>query len=171
MTAQIAEKLLFNGQWHSLCELPLDVFFALGGKSPHFAYPNNTALWRGYVGTWSIENGRLYLVALNGHLDDGTLATLETLFPSFPDRVFAHWYSGKLRCPRGRRLEYVHMGFGSTYEEDLLIEVRKGVVIGTEVRRNGTAEEGSPEGYGVGGFVVFPPEQGKGTSQGVGGKS
>lgn len=170
MTAQISEKLLFEGQQLALCELPLSVYFALGGKAPDFDY-NCTALWRGYVGSWLIEHDRLYLVELNGPLKEGTQATLRTVFPDFPDRVFAHWYSGKLRCPRGRRLEYVHMGFGSTYEEDLFIEVRKGVVIGTEVRRNGTAEEGSPEGYGVRGFVVFLPEQGKGSSQGVGVKS
>ncbi|MGH8560276.1 MAG: hypothetical protein ACRESZ_23055 [Methylococcales bacterium] len=43
---------------------------------------------------------------LNG--DDATLATI------FPDKVFAHWDSGTIRIPRGKMLEYGHMGYGST---------------------------------------------------------
>ncbi len=170
MTAQLAEKLFFDGEWHSLCNLPLHVYFALSGKNLDFAY-NSTALWRGYIGTWVIENDRLYLVELNGPLIDGNRVTLGSVFPDFPNRVFAHWYSGRLRCPRGRQLEYVHMGFASTYEEDLFIEVHKGVVIGTEVRRNGTARAGSPEGYGVAAITVFPAESNRNASPDKGAKS
>ena len=37
-------------------------------------------------------------------LIDAVPATLETVFPGFPDRVFAHWYSGTIRLPQSRRL-------------------------------------------------------------------
>ncbi len=49
---------------------PLNNYFALGGETPNFA-SNCTALWRGYVGTWEILNYRLYLVGLDGTLEDG----------------------------------------------------------------------------------------------------
>ena len=121
---------------------------------------NCTALWRGYVGTWEIIDGRLYLIELHGELEGGGAASLATGFPGFPDRVFAHWYSGTLRIPQGKMLKYLHMGYGSTYERDLFLEIEKGVVKNTWVRQNGTVEnENAPEGYGVGGMTVFPRSQ------------
>lgn len=61
---------------------------------------------------------------------------LETVFPGYPDRVFAHWYSGTLRIPQGNTLKYVHMGYQSTYERDLLIEVERGVIGDVRIREN-----------------------------------
>lgn len=60
-----------------------------------------------------------------GPLEDGTPASLASVFPEFPERVFAHWYSGTRRIPQGRRLQYVHMGYGSTCERDLLLEIER----------------------------------------------
>ena len=85
-----------------------------------------TALWRGYVGSWEIVDGRLYLIGISGTLKGGEEAALITMFPDFPDRVFAHWYSGTIRIPQGKELEYIHMGYGSTFERDLLLDLFKG---------------------------------------------
>ena len=67
--------------------------------------------------------------------------TLLDVFPQFPEGLFAHWYSGELRCPRGKLLNYVHGGYMSTYEEDLFIEVQNGVVVGERLVVNGKAED------------------------------
>jgi hypothetical protein len=61
---------------------------------------------------------------------------LESLFPGFAQRVFAHWYSGTLRVPQGELLKYRHMGWASTFESDLLIEVEDGIVKGMQVQHN-----------------------------------
>ena len=156
MTAQIGEKLIYDGRQVSMCTEPLSDYFAFGGHHPEFEF-TCTALWRGYVGTWEITNDRLYIVGLTGTLKDGSEATLETLFPGYPDRVFAHWYSGTLRIPEGKQLEYVHMGYASTYERDRILKIEKGVVIGSLVRHNGDAEgDDGPDGYGIGAMTVFP---------------
>jgi len=155
MTAQIGEKLIYEGRQVSMCSEPLNQFFALGGACPEFEF-TCTALWRGYVGTWEIINDRLYLIGLTGTLKDGSEATLETVFQGYPDRVFAHWYSGTLRIPEGRQIEYVHMGYGSTYERDRFLKFEKGILVGCRVRENGTAgDSNSTEGYGVGAMTVF----------------
>lgn len=156
MTAQIGEQLLYDGRETTMCAEPLEDYFAFGGRKPEFA-ATSSALWRGYVGTWEITHDRLYMVALAGTLKDGTEASLETIFPGYPDRVFAHWYSGTLRIPEGRLLEYIHMGYDSTYERDRIIEIEKGVVVGVSTRRNGesTSADG-PEGYGIAAMTVFP---------------
>ncbi|MBM3272519.1 hypothetical protein FJY94_04555, partial [Candidatus Kaiserbacteria bacterium] len=95
MTAQIRENLIYDGQNLSMCTEPLSDYFALGGRKPEFKF-NCTALWRGYVGTWEIVGDRLYIVSLKGTLKDGTAATLESVFPGYTERVFAHWYTGTL---------------------------------------------------------------------------
>ena len=155
MTAQIAERLNYKGEVVAMCTNPLDDYFAMGGNSPRFEF-NCTALWRGYVGSWEIVDDRLYLIGLNGTLEDGTEASLASVFPDCPDRVFAHWYSGTIRLPQGKQLEYVHMGYGSTYERDVFLDVARGVVVGTRVRRNGVGESSAaPEGYEVAAMTVF----------------
>ena len=133
MTAQIGERIIYEGEEHSMCEEPLFSYFHLGGKQPKFGL-TSTALWRGYVGTWEVLDDRLYLVALEGSLEDGSAANLETVFPGFPTRVFAHWYSGTIRIPQGKLLDYVHMGYESVYERDLLLTFDNGVHTGTEVK-------------------------------------
>lgn len=155
MTAQIAERLIWDGQEHALLSNPLSSYFELGGDKPAFQ-STSTALWRGYVGTWEIKGDRLYMVALKGVLEDGREARLDTVFPGFPDRVFAHWFSGTLRVPQGKRLNYVHMGYASTYERDLILTLQKGVLVGQEVITNGQAEDGAPAGYGVAAMTVWP---------------
>lgn len=158
MTAQIGEVLHYEGKTVRMCDTPLSDYFALGGRRPNpdFDTFGCTALWRGYVGTWEIVDGRLYLVSLAGEFEDGTPVSLGAVFPDFPNRVFAHWYSGTIRIPEGKLLQYVHMGFTSRYERDVLLEFRNGILIATEIRTNGTAsEDGANTGYCIGSMTVF----------------
>ena len=144
MTAQLAETLHYQNRQLAMCTTPLSQFQAISG-GPHFQ-PGSTALWRGYRGCWEIIDDRLYLVKLNGTLSNGEQATLATVFPGFPDRVFAHWYTGVIRIPQGQLLEYVHAGYGSRYEQDLLLEFSHGVLMNSQVRHNGTSSGASDSG-------------------------
>lgn len=127
MTAQIAERLRYDGRPVGLCAEPLEPYFAASGIKPAFAL-QSTALWRGYVGDWEIVDGRLYLVGLDANLTTGEKATIAMLFPGETGPVFAQWYSGTLRCIEGELVEYRHMGYGSTYEREIFIDVEAGVV-------------------------------------------
>lgn len=155
MTAQFAETLIYQGESVSLLSNPLNDYFSLGGHNPGFQ-STSTALWRGYLGTWEIVNDRLYLIELRATLESGEEAYLESVFPGFHDRVFAHWFSGKLRIPQGKQLEYVHMGYSSTYERDVLLTLQNGVVVKQEIRHNGVGDEDAPEGYSIGGMTTWP---------------
>lgn len=135
MTAQIPESLRLEGEEVSLCTEPLASYFSLADVEMMFK-ATSTALWRGYVGTWEILDSRLYLIDLKGKLKDGQVANIETIFPGFPDRVFAHWYSGVLRRPMGPLLHYVHGGYSSVYERDQFITMRKGLTIATTLVDN-----------------------------------
>lgn len=126
MTAQIHEGLVLDGEQTSMAFCPPlpeghpriaavaeEQAIREGGSFMLFS----TACWRGYQGTWEIKQGRFYLVALRGRV---------RLTPGDP--VFADWFSGVIRIPRGEMLQYVHMGFGSVYEEELHIRIERGVV-------------------------------------------
>jgi hypothetical protein len=152
MTAQTPEKLIYEGSELALCSEPLALFPGVERvEAPYFA--PSTALWRGYVGTWAIESDRLYLKSLRRAkrvAGQGVNVGIEDLFPGFPDGVFAHWYTGELRCPRGALLDYVHGGYFSVYEEDLFFRVQRGVVVEERIVRNGTASLASEVGYVLG---------------------
>ena len=136
MTAQVSELLIYGGKEIPLFTNPLSLYLKNAGlsfKSPH------TANWRGYVGTWEIieECGaeRLYLVALSAHKSYEEIVALSDIFPGH-DKVFAHWFTGELRCPQGAQLEYRHMGYGSVYEYDLLMDFKQGVLVNKHARHN-----------------------------------
>ena len=135
MTAQVSETLWYEGKKQGMSSEPLNDYYTLTGEHPKLA-EMDTSCWRGYVREWEIRNDRLYLIGLEGRLENGKEANLESIFPGFPDRVFAHWYSGTVRVPEGELLDYVHGGYLSTYERDLLLTFEKGVLVGTETRKN-----------------------------------
>ena len=43
---------------------------------------------------------------------------------------------GQLRIPQGKVLHYVHMGYASRHEQDLIIHIENGVVTKSIVRNN-----------------------------------
>ena len=85
----------------------------------------STTCWRRYRGTWDIRDGRLALIALEGRYELKGEAPLA-----------ADWVSGVLNVPRGKMLEYVHMGYLSVFEEELHITVERGVVTGRRMIDN-----------------------------------
>ena len=71
---------------------------------------------------------------------DGRPFTVDGLFPDEtrpPEApVFAEWYSGELRIPEGEMIQYVHGGYGTTYERDRLILIERGRLVRSWVRKN-----------------------------------
>ena len=124
MTAQIRERLIIDGVQTSMAFCP-----PLPERHPRIISRElrsiSTGCWRDYQGTWEIREGRFYLAGLAGRFE---------LVGSNP--LFAEWFTGVLRVPRGKMLAYVEMGFGSVYEEEVHIQVRRGVIAGTRVIDN-----------------------------------
>jgi hypothetical protein len=89
----------------------------------------STACWRGYIAEWRIDKGRFYFVGCAGRYHYKGHKPL-----------FAHWVSQELRLPMGDMLHYLHMGFGSIYEQDLFIAVENGLVVARRLVDNGTIE-------------------------------
>ena len=157
MTAQFSERLHYRGEELALCSEPLGYYQKTVRKDFQLEAPS-TALWRGYVGTWTIESQHLYLVKLLGYKAT-TAGSVEIglgdLFADFPDGVFANWYPGELRCPMRGLLEYAHGGYASTNEKDLFLGFEKGILISERIVDNGLADPNASQGYRVGASLTL----------------
>lgn len=106
MTYQVPESVIYKGKQNYVMETPLDQYLARHIGEINFGGGQfNSSCWRGYKGTWVVEQGKLYLINLDavGDLENcsrdgcaGGVFCLEDLFPGFGDGAFAHWYTGYL---------------------------------------------------------------------------
>jgi hypothetical protein len=132
-TAQFPDTLVYEGETLPIFSNPLESYFDAAHPRPRELFPFTcTACWRGYVATWKIENGDLYLVRLVKGDCSSKPEDIDA-GPIFPGRslpVKADWFSGTLRIPRGKQLMYVHMGYGSVYERERLLSFEKGRLVG-----------------------------------------
>ncbi len=134
MTAQIHEKIRYQGKRMGLATCPdfpvnhprimclSEQEIEELAKHMKTGILFSTACWLGYRGSWSIRRGKLYLTKLEGRFRlDGK------------DAIFADWVTGELHIPQGKVLDYIHMGFDTVYEEEIIFSLEKGVVRKTEV--------------------------------------
>lgn len=127
MTAQVHERLIVDGAETSMAfcpPLPKGHPRIESNSGPDADDSDegiircSTACWRGYQGVWEIKEDRFYLIGLRGGL---------RLLPG--PQILADWFTGVLRVPLGEMLQYVHMGFGSVYEQELHLKIEQGVVV------------------------------------------
>lgn len=143
MTAQMHERLILDGQQTSMAFCPplpeahprlIHVDPQTPAEPGESSILFSTACWRRYQGTWEIKDGRFYLNGVRG------IYRLDGNGP-----LLAEWFTGVLRIPRGRMLRYVHMGFGTVFEEELHIKIESGVVTNTRTVDNRGHEHDDPE--------------------------
>lgn len=125
MTAQASERLIYKGKEVSITAEPLRTYLQ-HRKDISFLSPSSDC-WRGYYGRWELRNNRLYLIDLKGYTAPFKEVGLSHLFPN-EEAVFAKWFSGEIRIPQGRLLEYVHQSHASVYEKDVFLVFEEGVL-------------------------------------------
>lgn len=134
-TAQMSDLLIVDGKEFSLNTNPLETQLELKQWKPPEEARISTANWRGYIATWEIKNGKLFLKEVTIRVADpndehGDLAKPITseIFPGMTE-VFASWYTGALIVPDGKMTRYVHMGYGSSFDHYQVFRVRAGEVV------------------------------------------
>lgn len=133
-TAQSPDYVIYNGKEYAMQTNPMDDYFA---KYPDKKPKSNiisSANWRGYIATFEIVENVLYLKDIEMTVEKVSAEK----FPGYEQRSFLNsvvpageklkidWFSGLLVLPHGKVVNYVHMGYGSTYENYILIEIDKG---------------------------------------------
>lgn len=132
MTAQARDRIIYNNEEYGLASVPLGPYLRTRGIE---FVSRTTANWRGYVSTWEITEDKLFLVGLSAYLGNNKNVGIDYLFPG-QNKVFADWFTGEVRIPRGELLLYVHAGFGSIYTEDLFLDFQNGVLKGSRLVDN-----------------------------------
>lgn len=133
MTAQAREILFYKGEEIWMAAEPLNQY--LKNRKDVKFISRSTDCWRGYYGQWEIKDKTLYLIGLNAYVEGYRQVDLSYLFPR-QKQVIADWFSGKIRVPQGKMLDYVHMGYASLYERDLILEIKNGELVNEYVVEN-----------------------------------
>lgn len=133
-TAQYPDKIIYNGKIYRLHSNPMESYFEkYPDKRPERGIMS-TALWRGYVATFEIKDNQLYLKDIEIIVRDTTSkenyktkweSVLNETFPN-QELMKIDWMTGLLVLPYGKMVNYVHMGYGSTYKRYILLEIEKG---------------------------------------------
>jgi hypothetical protein len=146
-TAQIPEKILYEGKSGSLFTNPLESYFTKDNPRPEFAAPH-TACWRGYIGSWEIRENTLYLVDINAWMRDGSGKAapvgFNAVFPGKKAPLKAEWFTGTLRIPRGKPIRHVHMGYQTVYEEEVHLRIEAGKVVDRQTIDNRNKRQAAP---------------------------
>jgi hypothetical protein len=136
-TAQAPDSIIIDGKSESLNTNPLRAFLRDNPNLLPESDFESTGNWRGYVATWEVADDSLLLTRIDvdfkdpkASADSHTAITRNVFDKLFPgaERVVATWYSGALIIPRGEIVNYVHMGYGSTYERYTILVVKSGLV-------------------------------------------
>jgi hypothetical protein len=123
LTAQVSDKIIIGGHGlplHRLPSIPNGAPWLLNTELKEIPGDHlfgSTACRRGYIATWELRDGKLYLIDIKGRLG---------LTGDSP--IFANWVTDTLIIPRGDLLEHFHAGFGGTWEKEQRIKVVEGLV-------------------------------------------
>jgi hypothetical protein len=135
-TSQSSDKIIYKGQEYLLNTNPLESFFE---KHPNLRPESkiiSSSLWRSYVATFEIQDNQLFVKDIVIMDDDTITGSNKTIWRSVFNHVFPtkkqtqlDWFTGLLVLPYGKLVNYVHMGYASTYENYILLEIDKGNLI------------------------------------------
>jgi hypothetical protein len=148
-TAQLPDKIIFEGEEYSLLSNPLEAYFEKYPNMRPTTEVGSTGLWRGYVATFEFIDSVLYVKDIQIRSFENRPQSVIDLLPNnqyqqqnnkiiwksvidevFPtkEKVKVDWMSGLLVLPVGKIKNYVHMGYASTYYNYILLEIDNGIL-------------------------------------------
>ena len=92
--------LEIDGEYFAMEGQPLEAYFAMSDIPPILS-PDGEGYWSGFLALWSMRGERLYLTDWQNKEDSVSRIyefSFELFFSEFPNRVFAHWFSGQIHC-------------------------------------------------------------------------
>ncbi len=133
-TAQEPDKIFYNGKEYKLFLNPLEEYFEKYPEKRPKSIIESTSLWRGYVASFELKDNQLFLKDIEIQYRDTTsikrrnIKWKSVLTDVFPDSSMLRltWITGLFIIPKGKIIDYVHMGYGSTYEEYTILEIDNG---------------------------------------------
>jgi hypothetical protein len=138
-TAQISDRLIYEGKSYHLHNNPLEAYFKKYPKKRPEGDLTNPALWRGYIATFEIKNQALILTDLKIQVyehEEGKeewapgivlKSVLKEVFPE-EEALKIDWCTEVLILPFGKLIHYVDNAYASTFEQYVLLEMKAGIL-------------------------------------------
>ena len=150
-TSQVAEVIIVNDEPTPLLAEPLAPMLEQQNIAANLhavlGRACTTANWRGYVGTWEIRDGALYLVKLASQCHEPNEVPLDAVIPGTSSPQRAYWFSGNLTIPLVKRRIPWHLGEEFILMRYELVTVVHGVVTDRKIieraRHSGSTSAGS----------------------------
>lgn len=139
-TGQQGELIIYEGNTLQMMSEPLETY--LRAHEPREKlYPFlkdgcSTGLWRGYVGLWEYKDNGLFLIDIYGCGRKGINVKKE-IFRNNEGPISASWFTGQLFIEKGKMIKYIHSGYERIYEQEIVIDIDKGVVKDIKTYDNG----------------------------------
>lgn len=133
-TAQYPDKIIYEGREYAMQTNPMEAYFDKYPDSKPRKGIMSTALWRGYIATFEIKQGQLFVKDIKVEVRDTSgevkfatkwISVLKEVFAG-EEAVKVDWLTGLLVIPHGKLVQYIHMGYASTYEKYIILELDKG---------------------------------------------
>jgi hypothetical protein len=134
MTTQVRERLIYKGEEFGITAFPFEPYLSRLDIKP-LLVPPSTDCWRGYHGTWEIKRRKLYLINIVAFCEGDRQKGTDFFFRD-QNEVFAWWFSGVIRIPRGKSSGITHYGYDPARKEDLLFEFKEGMLIRSRIADN-----------------------------------
>ena len=145
-TGQIPDYLIQGKDTLALHSNPLEPYFKNNPIKDGIITMRSSGLWRGYIAYFKIIENKLtvhdifkyeYVMAESGKHQEKLTSIYDAVFGQ-NNNFNCDFYNGVLVSPSGKLLNYVHMGYSSTYENYNLFEFKDGNFI---KQKKLTAEE------------------------------
>ncbi len=138
-TAQEGDILIWNGDTLAIFSNPLELRDDIDSLRPKLFGDQeasmNTACWRGYIAEWTLIENEIYLtniLSCNYYADsiNSIKSDLETVFGAEykNGKVKASWITGEILIPKGKLIHYVHSGYRSFFETELVLTFKDGIL-------------------------------------------
>lgn len=156
-TAQISDRLIYEGKSYHLHNNPLEAYFKKYPKKCPEGDLTNPALWRGYIATFEIKNQALILTDLKIQVyehEEGKeewapeivlKPVLKEVYPE-EEALKIDWCTDVLILPFGKLIHYVDNAYASTFEQYILLEMKAGILIQTKT-------------FDIAGYLAFKKQQ------------
>ncbi len=138
-TAQFSDYVSIDGKSEAMHSNPLEPYFAKYPEKRPISSITSTALWRGYIAYFSITDARLRVedIQINDKMEPKAgepkmKSVVNEVFPPSVDRTVS-WFTGFLILPQGKVVNYVHMGYASTFERYRLLFIKDGRLLADRV--------------------------------------
>jgi len=120
-TPQVPDEIKYKGYIEKTQSWPLESYASAAWARRGVS----TACWRGYIATWEVKDGFLYLVSVweSKLFGKGRKIELSKIRPNWKSPVKAEWFTGIVKMPQGKT-----WASEARFGETLLADFRKGKV-------------------------------------------